>query len=179
MQGYKYFDSDEAISQVQCMSEEDILKCLRAAYYFINKYELPIEGEDLFNEALVRILEGKRQLAKSVKIYTAINQIMKSISYEMLTKRSDEAMRNTSPLEDETIVSSFLDGSSEKIDQQWAMLTSLFEEDEDASAFLAATEQGIKKSKIVENFFDGNETTYDSLRRKIIRKATPQMKEFM
>tara|TARA_Y100001954_G_C15581676_1_gene488665 strand:- start:245 stop:730 length:486 start_codon:yes stop_codon:yes gene_type:complete len=161
------------------MSEEDILKCLRAAYYFINKYELPIEGEDLFNEALVRILEGKRQLAKSVKIYTAINQIMKSISYEMLTKRSDEAMRNTSPLEDETIVSSFLDGSSEKIDQQWAMLTSLFEEDEDASAFLAATEQGIKKSKIVENFFDGNETTYDSLRRKIIRKATPQMKEFM
>ena len=101
MQGYKYFDSDEAISQVQCMSEEDILKCLRAAYYLINKYELPIEGEDLFNEALVRILEGKRQLAKSVKIYTAINQIMKSISYEMLTKRSDEAMRNTSPLEDD------------------------------------------------------------------------------
>ena len=77
MQGYKYFDSDEAISQVQCMSEEDILKCLRSAYYFINKYELPIEGEDLFNEALVRILEGKRQLAKSVKIYTAIKIAVK------------------------------------------------------------------------------------------------------
>ena len=179
MQGYEYFDSDDAISQVQSMSEEDMLRCLRAAYYFIDKYDLPIEGEDLLNEAIVRILEGKRHLPKGVKVYTAINQIMKSVSYEILTKRSDEAMRNTSPLEDETIVSSFLDGSSEKIDQQWAMLTSLFEEDEDASAFLAATEQGIKKSKIVENFFDGNETTYDSLRRKIIRKATPQMKEFM
>ena len=61
------------------------------------------------------------------------------------------------------------------------MLTSLFkeDEDEDASAFLAATEQGIKKSQIVEDFFNGNETAYDSMRRKIIRKASSQMKGSM
>ncbi|NVJ64545.1 MAG: hypothetical protein HWD84_09995 [Flavobacteriaceae bacterium] len=179
MQGYEYFDSDDAISQVQSMSEEDILRCLRAAYYFIDKYDLPIEGEDLLNEAIVRILEGKRHLPKGVKVYTAINQIMKSVSYEMLTKRSDEAMRNTSPLDDESIAGSLLDSYSEKSDQRWSMLTSLFKEDEDASAFLAATEQGIKKSQIVEDLFNGNETAYDSMRRKIIRKASSKMKESM
>tara|TARA_B100000700_G_scaffold303764_1_gene375696 strand:+ start:497 stop:1042 length:546 start_codon:yes stop_codon:yes gene_type:complete len=181
MQGYEYFDSDDAISQVQSMSEEDMLRCLRAAYYFIDKYDLPIEGEDLLNEAIVRILEGKRHLPKGVKVYTAINQIMKSVSYEMLTKRSDEAMRNTSPLDDESIAGSLLDGYSEKSDQRWSMLTSLFkeDEDEDASAFLAAIEQGIKKSQIVEDFFNGNETAYDSMRRKIIRKASSQMKGSM
>ena len=104
---------------------------------------------------------------------------MKSVSYEILTKRSDEAMRNTSPLDDESIAGSLLDGYSEKSDQRWSMLTSLFKEDEDASAFLAATEQGIKKSQIVEDFFNGNETAYDSMRRKIIRKASSQMKGSM
>lgn len=179
MEGYEYFDSEDAIFQVQSLSEEDILRCLRAAYYFIDKYDLPIEGEDLLNEAIARVLEGKRHLPKGVKVYTAINQIMKSVSYEMLTKRSDEAMRSTSPLDEKFIAGSLLVGYSEKLDQRWSMLTSLFKDDEDASAFLAATEQGIKKSQIVEDLYNGNETTYDSMRRKIIRKASSQVKESM
>ncbi|MBT41023.1 MAG: hypothetical protein CMF12_00710 [Idiomarina sp.] len=179
MQGYEYFNSDDATSLVQSMSEEDILKCLRAAYYFIEKYGLQIDGEELLNEAIVRVLEGKRHLPKGVQIYTALNQIMKSISYEMVTKRSDEVMRNTTLLEEVSIVNTVKDSSSRQEDQQWANLVSLFEEDEVASAFLAATEQGLKKSKVIHEVFGGDEKAYDTTRRKIIRRAASQMKESM
>ncbi|MEQ3653709.1 MAG: hypothetical protein ABNH33_10325, partial [Glaciecola sp.] len=165
--------------QVQSMSEGDILKCMKAAYYFIGKYNLPIEGEDLLNEAIVRILEGKRHLPRDVQISTAINQIMKSISYEMITKRSDEAMRNTTPLDEISSVSSMQDSTATTNDQQWSYILSLFKEDETASAFLAATEQGLKKSKIIEDIYGGDEKAYDTTRRRIIRKAASQIKESM
>lgn len=179
MQGYEYFDSEEAARHVQSMSEDDILKCMRAANYFVGKYDLPIEGEDLLNEAIVRILESKRHLPKDVHISTAINQIMKSVSYEMITKRSDEAMRNITSLEE---VSNFIntqESTSTTIDQQWKNVLFLFREDETASAFLEATEQGLKKSQIIEGVFGGDEKAYDTTRRRVIRKAASQIKESM
>ena len=179
MQGYEYFDSEEAIKQVQRMVEEDILKCLKAAYYFIGKYNLSIEGEELLNEAIVRILENKRQLPKGVHISTAFNQIIKSVSYEMLTKRNDEAMRNTIPLEEANILSSTQESTSTVIEHQWLDVLTIFNKDETAIKFLNATEEGLKKSKIIEAVFSGDEKAYDTTRRRIIRNASSQMKGAM
>lgn len=175
---YEYYDVDEVAQLIDGMDDSDILKCMKAANYFVCKYSLPMEAEDLFQEAITRIYEGRRQVPKDVEVPTALNHIMKSISYEILTERSGEPLRCIDDSADDlSTIDETQPSDAVQLDYQWNKLLTICKDDKAAIALLQATENRQKKAQIVESVFNGDHKAYDTTRRRIIRHARSKMKE--
>jgi DNA-directed RNA polymerase specialized sigma24 family protein len=170
MKGYGYYQIGD-IKRLLEENEDTLLKCMRIAVYFVNKYDLQMEPEDLFHEAIVRLFEDKRHIPKDVPVHTSIGNVMKSISYDNIKLRREEPLRMAKSLDDNSVIYERAGSDSQNIEKIWITLTSFFIEDIDATAFLAATEDGQKKAQIVNTVFGGDQKRYDTARRKIIRSS--------
>ncbi|MCB2425496.1 hypothetical protein [Methylophaga pinxianii] len=170
MQGYDYYSVDEFREAL--LSDEDnlLFKLIAIAKNLINKYGLRMEADDLFQEAICRILADCRHIPKELPLAVSVGQIMKGIAYDTFERKDEEILRNYEPIEmhenNVTTAESSYDG---KFDSAWDQLISLFSDDEDAFSFLRATSDGLKKSEIIEQIFSGNLNRYDTTRRRIVR----------
>ncbi|SHG52616.1 hypothetical protein SAMN02745753_04075 [Marinomonas polaris DSM 16579] len=178
MQEYDYYTIDEIFKALESNTDAVLTRATAISKSFINKYGLAIEAEDVFHEAVVRILDDTRHVPKNVPLSYSIGQMIKSICHGMLELNKEKIFNQSESIDgyDDAIAAPTTDEDSDS-DPEWDILMSIFDKDDDAIAFLAATKNGLNKSAIVSSIFGGDEKAYDTTRRRIVRNGKKYLKE--
>lgn len=172
MKEYDYYSVDEIMLALESNQDRVLDRCIAIAITFVNKYKLAVQPDDIFQEALTRIMENDRNVPKSVNLATSIGQIIRSISYDNLKAKKEEIIRTAEEIDENTIDSdNYIYASTNFDNVLWDKLLTFFIGDELAVAFLKATENGMKKNQIIEKVFNKDSKAYDTTRRRIIRSG--------
>lgn len=178
MKDYDYYTVDEIFQVLESNADEVLTKSTILSKCFVRKAGLTVEAEDVLNEALARILDDTRHVPKDVPLAVTIGNVIKSICNGMAERNQEKVFKRSESIDeyDETVTAPTSD-EEDFADPRWEVLMSIFSRDEDAMRFLAATQDGQNKSEIVRSVFAGDETGYDTTRRRIIRTGQKYLKE--
>lgn len=178
MKDYDYYTVDEILQALESNTDEVLTRTTMMSIKFVKKYELAVEADDVFNEALIRIIDNTRHIPKNVPLSYSIGQVIKSICHGMLELNKEKVFKYSESIDghNETIALATVD-NDDVTDPRWNILLSIFSEDADAMRFLAATQEGLNKSAIVSAVFGGDEKAYDTTRRRIVRNGQNYLKE--
>lgn len=105
MQG-NYLSPDEVVQQIEALTEIEYLRLANMR----RPWALGLRGwgpDDLFHEALKRLIEGERQAPRNVSITVAVAQIMHSLAHErrvqqakFMQETADGTVERTEPPQD-------------------------------------------------------------------------------
>ncbi len=134
-----------------------------------------IAAEELLQEAFVRALEGKRRCPRNIGVVKFLEGVMRSL-WSGLAKgaKGRPAVPLTATGDDKTIEIADPSPPQDRAlaaTQLWAAVLTLFADDPLAQRIVQATAEGFE-GKELWSMLDIDETTYESTRRKILRRIT-------
>ena len=140
------------------------------------RFRWPGREEDILQDAIRRMLEGKRRWPSGEDFFAWVSGVMKSLV-------SHERRKPANVVADEEVdVACERRGPFDRLNMKEVQvhLMALFEADEDARLVVEAKLEDMDKDEIVE-LFDGSETRYNSACRQIRRRiaAHPELKEML
>ncbi|MDV7142993.1 hypothetical protein R3X27_09870 [Tropicimonas sp. TH_r6] len=129
----------------------------------------PGEEEEVLQDAIFRVLEGRRRWPKGLNLFAFLSGVMKSIVSE---ESKIGFRRNVDRGIDEVIDTVSEETSAEKLvleTEVVAHVMALFEGDDEAEALAEGTMDGWEKSDLL-SLFDGDVTRYETVRKRFRRK---------
>ena len=177
MKDYDYYTVDEILQALESNSDEILTRASIISVGMVRKYGLAVEADDLFNEALVRILDDTRHVPKNVPLSYSIGYMIKSICQGMVERNQEKLFKYSESIEEYSESISVKNVDDDETDLRWEILFGIFSEDEVAIRFLTATQEGQNKSRIISSVFGGDEKAYDTTRRRIVRNGQKYLKE--
>lgn len=169
---------EEVQTALAALSKADLLRLGKLARYHIRGIPT-IEPHDLLNEAIVSLLQGgkkgeTRQWPKSTNFLTFLANVMKSIASSHRRQHGRLIGKNT-PWEE--VEDSLSEESHEnaiikffEIEQELALIRSLFKDDKEAISILELIFDDTKKIEIMKKT-GLTEKRYDAARKRIRRKT--------
>jgi hypothetical protein len=178
MKDYDYYTVDEILQALESNTDDVLTRMTIFSKYLVRKAGLTAEAEEVFNEALVRILDDTRHVPKDIPLTVTIGNVIRSICNGMAERNQEKIFKHSESIDgySETIAD-ITDDNEDDTDPRWGILISIFSQDDGAMRFLTATQEGQNKSEIVESVFAGDETAYDTTRRRIVRNGQKYLKE--
>ena len=168
---------DEIESAIRSFTDDDLLRLRKVSWCYASQY---IEAEDLFQEAIVRALEGRRKCPVNIDVVKFLAEAMRSIAHgesEKLENRDDtdgESEILNPPDPSPSIEEAMIDEESTKILHD--RILSLFEEGTPACDMV----QGMMDDWSAEELREVmglDKTAYASLRRLIRRRINKEYPE--
>ena len=142
------------------------------------RYKRPGEEDEVLQEAITRVLEERRPWPKGLNIFAFLHGVMKSI----VSERMEKDQRAPSAVEVRTLSgpSSLETSAAGEVLQSEVEthLMALFDGDDDAQFVVEGLFEGMEKTELFE-LLDGDNTRYDTVRKRIRRKInenTPELK---
>lgn len=178
MKDYDYYTVAEILHALKTNTDDVRTRSIIAAKYWIKKYDLAVESNEVFHDAIVRILANDRHIPKGIPLGSSMGKMIQSICHGIIKLNKEKIFKHSEPIDDYD--DSNTAQSSETYsypDSRWDELMTIFIEDGDATAFLTATRGGQSKSEIVSSVFGGNNKAYDTTRRRIIRNGQKYLLE--
>ena len=149
----------EALAAVRSLSDTDRTALLRIAKIYARTRRTRYDYQDLFHEAIVRILEGKRNWPTGLPIVPFVAGVMRAIAWEWRPETSNEHSGETAVWVEGSVIA--------KIDTQ--KFLALFHDDAIAQKIVIGIMEGARGEELWES--SGlNKTEYESKRRKIRRR---------
>lgn len=178
MKEYDYYTVEEVLQALESNTDEVLTKVTILATKFVRISGLSVEAEEVFNEALVRILDGTRHLPKDIPLTIAIGNVIRSICNGMAEQNQEKIFKHSESIDEhDEIGTAPTDKEDDSAHARWEFLISTFSQDDDATRFLAAIQEGQDKLEIVRSVFAGDETAYWTTRRRIVRNGQKHLKE--
>lgn len=178
MKDYDYYTVDEILQALESDTDDVLTRTIILSKRIVGKSGLTIEAEEVFNEALLRILEGDRHVPKDIPLTITICNVIRSICNGMAERNQEKIFKHAESIDEYekagNVQSIEDDGTT---DPRWTALVNNFSQDDVAMRFLAATQEGQNKSEIVKSVFTGDEKAYDTTRRRIVRNGQKYLKE--
>ena len=178
MKEYDYYTVDEIMQALESNTDEVLTRTTIVSKCIVRKSGLAVEAEEVFNEALMRILEDTRHIPKDVPLTVSIGNVIRSICNGIAERNREKIFQQSESIDEyeeaATVQNIKDDGTA---DPRWGVLMSNFSQDDVALRFLAATQEGQNKSEIVKSVFVGDEKAYDTTRRRIVRNGQKYLKE--
>lgn len=178
MKDYDYYTVDEIIQALESNTDEVLTRTIIWSKRIVGKSGFAIEAEEVFNEALLRILDDDRHVPKDIPLTITICNVIRSICNGMAERNQEKIFKHAESIdeyEEASNVQSIEDNGA--TDPRWSVLVNNFSQDDIAMRFLTATQEGQNKSEIVESVFAGDEKAYDTTRRRIVRNGKKYFKE--
>ncbi|WP_125782577.1 sigma-70 family RNA polymerase sigma factor [Pseudoalteromonas rubra] len=188
--GYSYLSVEEFHEEFSALGELQRSKLVKITHYFRNKYQLDIEAEDLYQEVLIRVYEGKRHIPKELPLEKGLASVIKSVANDLVTSQSFQRRKmeeDIKTVEESLNIELHCSGSIEQelIDEQTELLAqrrigelkATFSGDLDVSQLIDAVVNGCKAKEIVKNVFNGNQTKYDTTRKRLMRRIAKRQKQ--
>lgn len=182
-QEYIYLGIEDFDVELRTLTKKDITKLVRVCHYYKNKYDLDIEAEDIYQEALTKIYEGERQLPRDIPIVITIAKIIGSVANNFVKAKSFQQKQQDFSLSGSeehifTSINSTPSVEQELLDEEQkaiskkrlSSLLDSFENDQNVLKLIRAIIHESKKKDIVKKVFDDNETQYDTTRRRLMRR---------
>lgn len=180
---YSYLTVEEFLQGFKILSAGDLGRLHLICRKYCNLYGLNIEPEDLMQEALSRIIASIRSVPKEIPLVVAMAKILHSIANDFLTSSANKTLQLEDKYEDindAVEVASFADKSVEEalIDEydrtqmsnRVKQIFDLFRDDENVTALLTAIAKGYKAREIVISVFGGQQVSYDTARKRLMRR---------
>ena len=178
MKDYDYYTVDEILQALESDTDDVLTRTIILSKRIVGKSGLTIEAEEVFNEALLRILEGDRHVPKDIPLTITICNVIRSICNGMAERNQEKIFKHAESIDEYekagNVQSIEDDGTT---DPRWTALVNNFSQDDVAMRFLAATQEGQNKSEIGKAVFTGDEKAYDTTRRRIVRNGQKYLKE--
>lgn len=187
---YSYLTPQESMDTLIKMSDLDrkkiILNCLRSCRY----YGLRIEPSELFNEAVKRIMEDDRHIPINEDFGQAFSWICKSIAEGIATSNANKQFEQESELElsddveelasetPHSLESELVSAQREELAKARVLrLFNEFSQDEPIKRLLSAIMDGAKPRDIVLSMFGGNQTEYESTKKRLTRRIAKMQRD--
>jgi DNA-directed RNA polymerase specialized sigma24 family protein len=149
----------EALEAIRSLSDGDKTVLIKVAKAYARTRKTRYDDQDLFHEAIARILEGKRGWPRSVGILPFLCGVMRGIAWDWRTQRYEEAPEASSASEEGSAIA--------RLDAQ--KLVALFADDVIARQIVVGIMEGARGEELWEQ--NGlSKTEYESKRRKIRRR---------
>lgn len=178
MKDYDYYTVDEILQALESNTDDVLTKAVIWSKRIVRKSGLAIEAEEVFNEALLRILEDDRHVPKDIPLTVTICNVIRSICNGMAERNQEKIFKRAESIDEYEEVDNVQSIEKDGIaDPRWTVLMNNFSQDDVSIRFLAATQEGQNKSEIVESVFAGDEKAYDTTRRRIVRNGQKYLKE--
>lgn len=179
MKDYDYYTVDEICAALASNIDEVLTRTTVIAADLVKRYRLKVEADDVFHDALERILHDTRHVPKGVPLSYSIGQVIKSICQGMVELDKEKIFKHSESIDNHSdmITAPLSDDEEDATALKWGLLEDIFKEDNSAMAFLVATRDGLNKSAIVTFVFNGDEKAYDTTRKRIVRNGQRYLKE--
>jgi RNA polymerase sigma-70 factor (ECF subfamily) len=149
----------EALAAVRSLSDADRTALLKVARVYARTRRTRYEYQDLFHEAIARILEGKRNWPTGVPFVTFVVGVMRAIAWEWRAEIHNEHSGDAVVSTEGSVIA--------RIDTQ--KFLSLFDDDLVARGIVVGIMEGAIGEELRESSGLGK-TEYESKRRKIRRR---------
>jgi len=178
MKDYDYYTVDEILQALESNTDEILTRATILTKNLVRQSGLTVEAEEVFNEALMRLLNDTRHVPKDIPLTVTIGNVIRSICNGIAERNQEKIFKHSESIDGyiETIAYT-TDEDEDDTDPRWKILMSIFSQDDGAMRFLAAIQEGQNKSEIVKSVFAGDETAYDTTRRRIVRNGLKYLKE--
>ncbi|GAC05673.1 MAG: hypothetical protein CL578_17515 [Alteromonadaceae bacterium] len=178
MKDYDYYTVDEILKALESNTDEVLTRTVILSKHIVGKSGLAIKAEEVFNEALVRILDDDRHIPKDMPLTKAICNVMRSICSGMAERNQEKIFKHSESFDEHEEAGNIQNiEDDDTTDSRWSVLLNNFNHDDVAMRFLAATQEGQNKLEILESVFAGDEKAYDTTRRRIVRNGQKYLKE--
>lgn len=180
---YSYLSVEEFHEGFSALDELQKSKLIKVGHYYRGKYQLDIETEDLIQEVLTRVYEGKRHIPRELKLAQGLASVIKSVANDFVTAKSFQRRKLEEEFKDveeslhidlhnsNSIEQVLIEEQAELLaEQRLRGLKTAFSEDPDVSELINAIVSGCKAKEIVKNVFEGNQTKYDTTRKRLMRR---------
>jgi len=180
---YSYLTVDEFLQGFRDLSSGDVGRLHLICRKYCNLYGLAVEAEDLMQEALSRIIASSRNVPKEIPLVVAMAKILQSIANDFQTSSANRSLQLEDRYEDinEAVeVAAFSDKSVEdtlidehehkKMSERVQLIFDLFRDDADVTAILEGIVKGYKAREIVTSVFGGQQVSYDTARKRLMRR---------
>lgn len=185
LEGGRIATVQECIEALQALTPRDLQRLNYLARVRATGLE-PLEGFDLLNEAIARMLDGSRRWPRDVSLVVFLRQTMRSIadSYWSRLDKRKEVPESAVPADAETgdgVVEAAPDVSMEPeartlASETLARIEGLFRGDEDAMTLISGLANGKSRAEIqTEACMDA--TRYATTRRRIRRRVIQAFSE--
>ena len=151
--------SAEALTAVRLLSDADRTTLLKVARVYARTRRTRYEYLDLFDEAITRILEGRRNWPPGIPFVTFVSGVMRAIAWEWRTEIHNEHSGDAVVSTEGSVIAT--------IDTQ--RFLSLFDDDPIARGIVLGIMEGAIGEELRESSGLGK-TEYESKRRKIRRR---------
>ena len=185
---YSYYNVDEFIIALSTLSQTDKKKLLLFGIKYCRDYSLECEGDDLFQEAITRLLSGSRKAAKEVDIVISLFTTMRSVGNSILKSKSQQLKDLSTSIEDnEHFVNNQINNEEidEEIDEEddylsklkYQLITAHFGDDKEIMSMIELIGEGLKAKEITSIMFNGDRKKYDTTYKRFMRKRKLIRKE--
>jgi|SRR5215469_488865 len=149
----------EALEAIRSLSDRDKTVLIKVARAYARTRKTRYDHQDLFHEAIARILEGKRGWPQGVGILPFLCGVMRGIAWDWRTQVYEEATEASSGPEEGNAIA--------RLDAQ--KFVALFADDVIAQQIVVGIMEGARGEELWEQ--SGlSKTEYESKRRKIRRR---------
>jgi hypothetical protein len=174
---YSYYTVDEFIIALSSLSQSDKKKLLLFGMKYCQGYSLECEGNDLYQEAITRLLSGSRKAAKEVTIVISLYTAMKSVGNAMLKSKSQQLSDMSTSIEDNVhsvnnkINAEINDEQNDSLDEfKHQLIKEHFGDDKEILSMIELIGEGVKAKEISDIMFDGDRKRYDTTYKRFMRK---------
>ena len=141
-------------------------------------FKRPGEEEEVLQEAITRVLEGRRPWPKGENLFAFLSGVMRSI----VSERVDKAKRTPKNVPFDTLTDARSLGTSAEGEafngEVQTHLMAVFDGDDDAQVVVEGLFERMERSELVE-LLDDDSTRYETVRKRIRRKInqhTPELR---
>lgn len=175
----EFYTTEEVLQSIEAISKDEMNTILRLARWRV--YGLPtVSSMDLFQEAIRRILTGKRPWPKNVDFLTFISGVFRSMvnaywrkHYNDIDKIQsfDESTYDEESEDSSTQIPKTSNNPEKELELKEFLneLERLFDDDDSALTVFMAQQDGYKASEIKQDF-NLNDKEYETITRRIRRK---------
>ncbi len=142
------------------------------------RFRFPGREQEALNEALLRIMSGKRKWPRGLAFAAFVSGVMKSIVSKWIEKAAEDPGESG---DNQEIVCERTGAHGELFEKEVKVhLMALFEDDDEAILIVEGWFEDMEKVDLLP-LFDGNTTKYDTVCKRIRRKLTkhPELKEMI
>jgi len=149
----------EALTAVRSLSDDDTTALLKIARAYARTRRTRYDYQDLFHEAIARILEGKRNWPTKVPFVPFVAGVMRAIAWEWRAETIKERSGEAAVSEEGSVIARIDTGK----------FLALFEDDAVAREIVVGIMEGARGEELWQS--SGlSKTEYESKRRKIRRR---------
>jgi len=181
---YSYYSVDEFTKVLSTLSTTGKKKILLFGTFYCHKYSLGCEWEDLYHEALTRMLSGMRKVPEGVDLEVSICNAMRSVGNSMLKEKSQRirdlsiSIEDNDNLDSNQLKTEDNDDSDEYLCKlKYQLITEHFGDDKEIMSMIELIGEGLKAKEITNIMFNGDRKKYDTTYKRFMRKRNIIRKE--